>query len=139
VQALDEHEPRSVSPYEDWRLKALVENARGDLVYALLVKGGAPFQLRRCRGKVARFIIAKHYQNLPSKSVRRILSGHGISEEQWLSWHAYPQYVQLSLRFVENHIDSGLPKLKSVRHAHCARVRPVNWQTEPEVWDRPSA
>ena len=43
VQALDEHEPRSVGPCEDRRLQAIVENARGDLVYALLIAGGAPF------------------------------------------------------------------------------------------------
>jgi hypothetical protein len=33
----------TVGPYEDRRLRALVANARGDLVYALLLKGGAPF------------------------------------------------------------------------------------------------
>jgi hypothetical protein len=43
VQALNEHETRSVGPYEDWCLQALVENARGDLIYSLPFKGGAPF------------------------------------------------------------------------------------------------
>jgi hypothetical protein len=70
--------------------------------------------------KVARFIIAKHYQNLPSGSVRSILPGHPISEEQCLCLHNAPAYVQPAL--VETHIDSGrLPKLKSVGHAHCSK------------------
>src|SRR5262245_19556548 len=43
VQALNEHETRSVGPYEDRRFQALVENARRNLVYALVVKCGAPF------------------------------------------------------------------------------------------------
>jgi hypothetical protein len=43
VQALDKHETRAVGPYQDRRLQALVENARGDLVYALLFGGSAPF------------------------------------------------------------------------------------------------
>src|SRR6516162_5322071 len=43
VQALNEHETRSVGPNEDRCLQALVENARGDLVYALPFEGRAPF------------------------------------------------------------------------------------------------
>jgi hypothetical protein len=42
VQALNEYETRSVGSHQDRRLRALVGNARGDLIYALL-SGGAPF------------------------------------------------------------------------------------------------
>ena len=43
MQALNEHETSAVRPYQDRRLQALVEHARGDFVYAPLIKGGAPF------------------------------------------------------------------------------------------------
>jgi hypothetical protein len=42
MQAFNEHEPSAVCPYQDRRLLALVEHARGDFVYALLIKGGTP-------------------------------------------------------------------------------------------------
>jgi hypothetical protein len=57
--------------------------------------------------KVARFIIAKHHQNLPSKSVRRILPGHTRYRKSDAYAGTLAQYFQLSMRFVENHIDSG--------------------------------
>ena len=34
MQALDKHETSTVRPYQDRRLQALVEHARGDSVYA---------------------------------------------------------------------------------------------------------
>jgi hypothetical protein len=43
MQALNEHETSAVRPYQDRRLQTLVEHARGDFVYAPLIKGGAPF------------------------------------------------------------------------------------------------
>ena len=43
MQALNEHENSAVCPYQDRRLQTLVEHARGDFVYAPLIKGGAPF------------------------------------------------------------------------------------------------
>jgi len=42
MQAFNEHEPSAVRPYQNRRLLALVEHARGDFVYALLIKGGTP-------------------------------------------------------------------------------------------------
>jgi len=42
MQAFNEHEPSAVRPYQDRRLLTLVEHARGDFVYALLIKGGTP-------------------------------------------------------------------------------------------------
>jgi len=42
MQAFNEHEPTAVRPYLNWRLLAVVEHARGDFVYALLIKGGTP-------------------------------------------------------------------------------------------------
>jgi hypothetical protein len=42
MKAFNEHEPSAVRPYLDRRLLALVEHARGDFVYALLIKGGTP-------------------------------------------------------------------------------------------------
>jgi hypothetical protein len=42
MQAFNEHEPSAVRPYSDRRLLALVEHARGDFVYALLIKGSTP-------------------------------------------------------------------------------------------------
>src|SRR5215472_6023289 len=42
MQAFNEHKPSAVRPYQDRRLLALVEHARGDFVYALLIKGGTP-------------------------------------------------------------------------------------------------
>jgi membrane-bound metal-dependent hydrolase YbcI (DUF457 family) len=42
MQAFNEHEPSAVRPHQDRRLLALVEHARGDFVYALLIKGGTP-------------------------------------------------------------------------------------------------
>jgi hypothetical protein len=43
MQAFNEHEPSTVRPYQDRRLLALLEHARGDFIYALLIKGGTPF------------------------------------------------------------------------------------------------
>jgi hypothetical protein len=40
VQTLYKYEARAVSPYQDRRLQALVENARRDLVYSLLFERG---------------------------------------------------------------------------------------------------
>src|SRR6516162_442252 len=42
MQAFNEHESSAVRPYQDRRLLALVEHARGDFGYALLIKGGTP-------------------------------------------------------------------------------------------------
>ena len=42
MQAFNEHEPSAVCPYQDRRLLALVEDARGDFLYALLIKGATP-------------------------------------------------------------------------------------------------
>jgi hypothetical protein len=42
MQAFNEHEPSAVRPYQDRRLLALVEHARGDFAYALLIKCGTP-------------------------------------------------------------------------------------------------
>src|SRR6516164_5956073 len=38
----NEHEPSAVRPYQDRRLLALVEHARGDFLYALLITGATP-------------------------------------------------------------------------------------------------
>src|SRR6516225_5219207 len=42
MQAFNEHEASAVRPYQDRRLQAPVEDARGDFVYALLITGGTP-------------------------------------------------------------------------------------------------
>jgi hypothetical protein len=42
MQALNQHEPSAVRPYLDRCLLAPVEHARGDFVYALLIKSGTP-------------------------------------------------------------------------------------------------
>jgi len=56
MQAFNEHEPSAVRPYQDRRLLALVEHARGDFVYALLIKGGTPLEMSAI-ARVSRFIM----------------------------------------------------------------------------------
>jgi hypothetical protein len=41
VQTFDQHKASAVRPYKDRRLLALIEDARRDFVYALLIKSGA--------------------------------------------------------------------------------------------------
>jgi hypothetical protein len=45
MQTFNQHEPSAILPYQDRRLLALVEHARGDFVYALLITAAAAFSV----------------------------------------------------------------------------------------------
>jgi hypothetical protein len=42
MQAFDEYKPSAIRAYQNRRLLALLQHARGDFVYALLIKRGTP-------------------------------------------------------------------------------------------------
>jgi hypothetical protein len=114
AQALDEHETRSIGPYQDRRHQALIENACGNLVSALLVEGGADCfpKLPPCNGRHERYPIHGIAHALLLAAPSRIVRLATIRRR--------PPTTDRSRRLVPTEEDSAG---NCVKHAFTRRIR----------------
>src|SRR6516162_3397108 len=90
VETFNQHETSAIRPYQDRRLLALLEDARGDFVYALLIKGGAPLDWHvdvcDCEG------LALHHTGFTSISVIHLALSfsNAFAQSHWRSARQHP-------------------------------------------------